>query len=122
MLDNDSEQDLYLLHDGEVYTHLLRKDTLKSQYKLYRASNSIGTNDIRDEDFDDFIFRNYVDEDDVSLIDILSGSTLVNEIKTPTKIVKGEDLSRIYTIMPVKQDEVAGYGMTLLVYPDELIG
>jgi len=68
------------------------------------------------------LFRNYVDEDDISLIDIINNSTILQEVKTPTKIMKKGTPLVYYTVTEINPDTVAGYGMTLLVYPDELIG
>ena len=125
MLDNGFDQDLYLLHDGDIYANLVTKDDLISNYNLYLSSNTDGGSSILTDDngnITNIIFRNYIEEDDISLIDILHGSTLINQIVKPTEIIKGMDTSKIYTVLPVLKDEVAGYGMTLLVYPDDLTG
>jgi len=52
----------------------------------------------------------------------MNDSTLINNVKPPTTIIKKGVLDTQYTVTQILQNEVAGYGMTLLVYPDELIG
>ena len=119
MLDNDTGEDYYLLHDGVIYTNLVSKDDLINNYKLYLSKNSEGTTKII---VDELILRNYIEEDDISLINILNGSTLAAELTPISQVVKKKDPSTIYTITPVRNKEIAGYGMTLLVYPSELKG
>ena len=125
MLDNAFKKNYYLLHDGTIYRDFVSQDNLINNYKLYGQTNADGTNTItldEENNINNLIFRNYVEEDDISLIDILSGSTLEKENREPTKIVYNNNPSVQYTVQPVYDNEVAGYGMTLLVYPDDLIG
>ena len=125
MLDNATENNYYLLHNGDIYCGFVSQDTLINDYLLYGKTNDDGTNNILEDDngkINNIIFRNYIEEDDLSLIEILSGSTIEKDIVTPTQIVNKNNPNIQYTIQPVYKDEAAGYGMTLLVYPDELIG
>ena len=125
MLDNAFHENYYLLHDGNIYRGFVSQEDLLDEYRLYGKTNADGGNVITTDDsgnINNIIFRNYVEEDDISLVDILAGSTLQKEIVNATKIVHVDDPTIQYTIQPVEEDEVAGYGMTLLVYPDDLIG
>ena len=127
MLDNNFGSDFYLLHNGEIYTNLISKETLLKEYELFESENSYKTSEIEvdpvSNEIINFIFRNYVEEDDISLIDVLANSTLSQDIKSFTKVHKiGTNFNQVYTVLPVLDKEVAGYGMTLLVYPDELRG
>ncbi len=139
MLDNNFGKDYYLLHDGDIYTNLVSKEKLvgkkpenegeeriEPEYELYESVNSYNTSEIevneKTGEITNFIFRNYVEEDDISLVDILANSTISQEIKEFTKIHKIGDYNKVYTVLPVLDKMVAGYGMTLLVYPDELKG
>ena len=125
MLDNATEENYYLLHNGDYYSGFVSEKDLINNYVLYGTTNKDGTNTIHMNnkgEIDNIIFRNYIDEDDVSLIDILSGSTLEKEIISITQVTHKDDNSIQYTVQPVKKNEVAGYGMTLLVYPEDLTG
>ena len=117
MLDNKSDDNYYLLHNGDIYINFVSEQDLLTKYQLYMAVNDDDTTEIR---LDDLVFRNYVEEDDTALIDIIDGSTMDAEVIEPTQIIGPEGMP--CTIMPVESDEVAGYGMTLLVYPEELKG
>jgi len=59
-----------------------------------------------------FIFVNSTDEDNFGLIDSESVYTLV---------YSKDDLSIPYAVFPIFSGEVAGYQMTPLVYPEDLI-
>lgn len=122
MLDSVYEDKHYLLHNGDIYTHFISQAELINHYQLIELDKD-ERQDIRVDENGNIInilFKNYVDEDDISLVDILNNSTLSSDIKTPTKIMeKGVPLVN-YTVTEIEPDTVAGYGMTLLVYPDEL--
>lgn len=123
MLDNTTENNYYLLHDGVCYTNFVNQDDLIENYQIYLASPDEADIliDETTQQISNIVFRNYIEEDDISLIDIVYGSTL-SEKKTEftTLVNKADPLGAKYTVTPVRQDEVAGYGMTLLVYPDDL--
>ena len=113
MLDSAfTDSNHYLLHNGDIYCKFINQTELKNDYVIY------GTN----EDISNLIFRNYIDEDDVSLINIIADTTMEKEVKKPTQIIKRGEPEIKYTVQPIYNGETAGYGMTLLVYPDELIG
>lgn len=125
MLDSAFSDKYYLLHDGDIYTDFVSEEDLLSNYILSESFNNDGSNSIQknnEGEISNIIFRNYIEEDDLSLIEILEKSSLEQEIITPTKIVRTGTQAPQYTVQPVLPNEVAGYGMTLLVYPDELIG
>lgn len=124
MLDSTYEEPHYLLHNKDIYTDFITQQELLSRYQLYEVDNT-GSQVIKTDEegnISNIIFRNYVDEDDISLIEIMNDSTLINNVKPPTTIIKKGVLDTQYTVTQILQNEVAGYGMTLLVYPDELIG
>ena len=123
MLDSAFEENYYLLHDGDSYAGFVSQSNLITNYQIYGKVNKNGDMDILvdgEGNISNIIFRNYVEEDDSSLIEILSGSTLESSIKTPTKIINKNNVNIQYTLQPILSNNVAGYGMTLLVYPDEL--
>ena len=124
MLDSVYEDKHYLLHNGDIYTNFVTQSELINNYQLVeldeRESQTIRVDE--DGNITNILFRNYVDEDDISLIDIINNSTILQEVKTPTKIMKKGTPLVYYTVTEINPDTVAGYGMTLLVYPDELIG
>ena len=138
MLDNDSDTNYFLLHNGTTYTNFVSAKDLVENYSLYLTQNQDGdntipsikdtNNNIIDIDDSQLILRKYIEEDDVGLVDILNGSTLSKDMTSLTQIIKKNDglntqnKKEIYTITAVRQKQVAGYGMTLLVYPDELKG
>lgn len=124
MLDSTYKEPHYLLHDKDIYTDFITQQELLSIYQLYEVDDA-GSQVIKTDEegnISNIIFRNYVDEDDISLIEIMNDSTLINNVKPPTTIIKKGVLDTQYTVTQILQNEVAGYGMTLLVYPDELIG
>ena len=120
MLDSAfTDSNHYLLHNGDIYCKFINQTELKNDYVIY------GTNeDIKEQEglISNLIFRNYIDEDDVSLINIIADTTMEKEVKKPTQIIKRGEPEIKYTVQPIYNGETAGYGMTLLVYPDELIG
>ena len=125
MLDSTFDSNYYLLHDGNIYCGFISQDDLVTNYVLYNKTNDDGSNTIlidENGEISNIVFRNYVDEDDISLIEILQGSTLEDKIVDITTVIKKNEYNTQYTLQPIKKDNVAGYGMTLLVYPDELIG
>ena len=124
MLDSNYKKPHYLLHNKDIYTDFITQQELLSMYQLYEVDDT-GSQAIKTDEegnISNIIFRNYVDEDDISLIEIMNDSTLINNVKPPTTIIKKGVLDTQYTVTQILQNEVAGYGMTLLVYPDELIG
>ena len=130
MLDSASDNNYYLLHDGTTYVSMISQSELKNNYRIYGKTNKDGSNIITENEdgvINNLIFRNYIDEDDTSLIDILSGSSLEKNIISATQIItkaasQSNKQSIKYTVQPIYPNKTAGYGMTLLVYPDELIG
>ena len=120
MLDSQFDETHYLLHDGNIYTNFITETSLINNYLLNEPEKD-GNQAIKIGENGNIIFRNYVDEDDISLIEMLNNSTLQSLDKQPTKIFKKGQLKPLYTVTEVNKDTVAGYGMTLLVYPDELI-
>ena len=125
MLDNRMGKTLYLLNDGEQYSSLITQEDLLENYGIYTTKTKKKLNDIivnQKGEIDNIIFETYVGEDSDSLIDINSESTLASGIKSPTLIAKKGDLSKFYTVRAILDQDAAGYGMTLLVYPDELKG
>lgn len=125
MLDSAYSDDYYLLHNGTIYCNFISQSDLINNYTLYGMTSKNNANVIqkdRNGKISNLIFRNYIDEDDLSLVEVISGSTLEKEKIEPTVIIKKGDVNTKYTVQPVESKTVAGYGMTLLVYPDELIG
>jgi hypothetical protein len=101
MLDNATEENYYLLHNGDYYSGFVSEKDLINNYVLYGTTNKDGTNTIHMNnkgEIDNIIFRNYIDEDDISLIDILSGSTLEKEIISITQVTHKDDNSIQYTV------------------------
>ena len=123
MLDSIYEDKHYLLHDGDIYTNFITQAELINNYQLVELDKNENYEIKTDEDgnITNILFKNYIDEDDISLIDILNNSSILEETKTPTKIMKKGTPLINYTVTEINPNTVAGYGMTLLVYPDELI-
>lgn len=123
MLDSVYEDKHYLLHDGDIYTNFITQAELINNYQLVELDENENQEIKTDEDgnITNILFKNYIDEDDISLIDILNNSNILQETKTPTKIMKKGAPLINYTVTEINPNTVAGYGMTLLVYPDELI-
>ena len=127
MLDNNFGSDFYLLHNGTIYTNLISKEDFLNNYRLYESINSQGNSTIEVDpqtgDIINFIFRNYVEEDNNNLINIDNDSDLNLDKKSYTKVYEiNGTVGENFTVLPVLDGNVAGYGMTLLVYPDELRG
>lgn len=123
MLDSAFENKYYLLHNGDIYCKFITQEELISNYILYGVTSKDDQNKIQideNNNITNIIFRNFVDEDDNSLIDILSGSTIEEEVIRPTEVIENNNSIIKYTVQPIENKTVAGYGMTLLVYPDEL--
>lgn len=123
MLDNDQDETLYVLNDGINYTTAIHKEALVKNYRIYPVANTVSSNLIElnaSGEVSNLIFEKYVGEDNTSLVDIDTNSTLMYELEKPTTIIKNGDPSTLYTVRPILKGEAAGYGMTLLVYPDEL--
>lgn len=124
MLDNNTNSSLFLLNDGTQYVGAVTKQNLINNYRLYPSKNTKELESLKvDEDtgeFLDVIFENGIGEDGYSLIDVDTDSTLAENTTKLTTVIKKGDSSKIYTMRPIAQDEAIGYGMTLLVYPDEL--
>lgn len=124
MLDNDTGKTLYLLNDGQSSSLITQNDLLEN-YGIYSIKNKKKLNDIivnANGEIENIVFESYIGEDSDSLIDINSESTLASGISPPTVIAKKTDLTKFYTIRAILDQDVIGYGMTLLVYPDELRG
>ena len=124
MLDNNIGENFYLLHNGITYVKLVNNDTLTNNYELSLSvnDNSDKTIIIKDGIPTNIIFRKFVEEDDNSLINILVGSTQSQSDNNYSYIQLKNDSSTHFTVTPIYDKKVAGYGMTLLVYPDELKG
>ena len=127
MLDNNFGSDFYLLHNGTIYTNLISKEDFLNNYRLYESTNSQGNSTIEVDpqtgDIINFIFRNYVEEDNSNLINIDNDSSLNLDKKSYTKVYEiNGTVGENFTVLPVLDGNVAGYAMTLLVYPDELRG
>ena len=124
MLDNNTKSPLYLLNDGTNYVRAVTKESLLNDYRLYPAKNTKELSKIETdnatEEIINFVFETAVGEDNYSLIEIDSESDLAKNIISPTTIVKTGDPSTIYTVRRIEDGDAIGYGMTLLVYPDEL--
>ena len=105
MVDNNSDNSYYLLHQETGYSKILTEDILKADYQLGDGSA------ITDPE-NQIISLDYVDEDNNSLIDDVNNYTRIYNKET----------NEGFTVKILKSKEVAGHKMTLLVYPDELIG
>ena len=123
MLDSVYKDKHYLLHDGDIYTNFITQAELINNYQLVELDKNENYEIKTDEDgnITNILFKNYIDEDDISLIDILNNSSILQKDKIPTKIMKKGAPLINYTVTEINPNTVAGYGMTLLVYPDELI-
>lgn len=126
MLDNNTAETIYLLHDGVSYVKSVTQETLIKDYRLYfntmasDASNTINFNKYSKK-ITDFIFRQQgVGEDNTSLVTPVNGGTTSQVKLKPTQIVKLGEANKPYTVLKIEPMETIGYGMTLLVYPDEL--
>lgn len=126
MLDNDTDETMYLLYNGIEYCGMISKTTLINNYRLF-----VPTNTLDDEnkifvnntgDIINFNFMSIVGEDNNSLISSIKNISQTSNTTYPTKIIKLGDDSVVYTVCPIEPGSAAGYGMTLLVYPDELKG
>lgn len=123
MLDSVFDSNYYLLHDGTTYCNFISQKTLINNYCLFAQTNKDGTNKIltnKEGKITNIIFRKYFDEDDPSLIEILSGSTLEQKATPPTVIIKKKQYDKKYTVQPIYKNETAGYAMIPLVYPETL--
>ena len=126
MLDNNTAETFYLLHDGKNYVRSVSQDTLIKDYRLYYGKSALDTGNIikvnkYTKKVVDFIFRRQgVGEDNTSLVTVVAGGTASQSKLKPTQIVKLGEPNQSYTVLRIEPMETAGYGMTLLVYPDEL--
>jgi hypothetical protein len=99
MLDSAIDNELYLLHNGTMYNKVITKETLQNNYRLYNILNENSTTIITNDFLDnEFIFRNYIDEDDVSLIDIFKNSTQEKLKVLPTQIIEEGNNEIKYTV------------------------
>lgn len=107
MVNSYAEDDYFLLYTTNV----------DKTYQLVSYSELLNNYCLQDgsaipDDLANFIFVNSTDEDNFGLIDSESVYTL---------IYSKDDLSIPYAVFPIFSGEVAGYQMTPLVYPEDLI-
>lgn len=126
MLDNNTNEPMYLLHNGIEYCDMVSKNTLINKYRLFIPTNTLDDQNRifvnNTGDITNFNFMSLAGEDNNNLISSVENSSIEENSIYPTKIIKLGDDSVIYTVFPIEPGNAAGYGMTLLVYPDELKG